>query len=255
MVAAVSGQPDIIGDLVRIHFCRKLMVVAVYNGRVSCLRHHTAEGVGDIRQLLGGEIQDILGLDIHCQGIGNVIILRHIHCIPGRCLCLLHSPCLEIDIGRHMDAVGAGLPHVLVKIFVHGIFSLVADGRHPHQGKGNIVSRCLPPVHVSLPLGHADAPEDCAVDGLSRIVHINAVHLRPGGKRTFRTFRIFLRRCFKARADLVLIRFRRADRRHGCHTGLHKKNCGQSCCQDGFHIHDLVTFLYKRTKIYSFPYI
>ena len=93
------------------------------------------------------------------------------------------------------------LRSVLVNCSFHG--SILPRSRWTPSAPGQRKYRQPLPSPQSTSPCHLDTltPEDCAIDGLSRIVHINAVHLRPGGKRAFR---VLLRRCFKARADLVL---------------------------------------------------
>ena len=95
-----------------------------------------------------------------------------------------------------MDAVCTCLPHVLIKILIHGILTLIADGSHPDKSKGNIICGCLAPVNISLPLGNADTAIKCPFYCFSVVVHINAIDFCP------RRLGLFFRRLFKSRPHL-----------------------------------------------------
>ena len=98
MIAAISGQPNIIRELARIHLVRELIIITVNNRCIASLSNHLAEGVYHIRQFLNGKLQYILRFDIYRDRICNLILPGLFHskscCCPG----LLHRLCLQVNI-------------------------------------------------------------------------------------------------------------------------------------------------------------
>ena len=233
MIAAVPGQPNIIRDLRGIHFCGEFRVIAIYDRSISGRRHLLAERVDNIRQLLDRKIHNILGFHIHRQRVRNLIRRRHLHRVPGRRPGFLHRPRLEINVGRCMDAVGLGLPHIHVIILIHGVLALISEGAHPDQREGNIIRRDLSPIHVSLPLGNTNSPQHGSLDRSACIIHINAVHLFPR-HRIHRLFPSVFRSgsripilCFhrKSRTDSLRVRSRQTFCRQSGARRLHRHRC------------------------------